>query len=153
MDAVSLARDLVRCNSVTPADGGAQAVLINALEGQGFSVTKLKYGNIENFFAERPGPGAHLCFAGHTDVVPPGEGLTGTAVAGAILLAAAQEPKAIDAHYRQFLGYGVNIAEGGTGRAPATARTRPPVAPSRANGTPAALARSAIGSELRAVMT
>ncbi len=74
MDAVSLARDLVRCNSVTPADGGAQAVLINVLENQGFTVTKLKYGEIENFFAERPGPGAHLCFAGHTDVVPPGEG-------------------------------------------------------------------------------
>ena len=74
MDAVSLARDLVRCNSVTPADGGAQAVLINVLENQGFTVTKLKYGEIENFFAERPGPGPHLCFAGHTDVVPPGEG-------------------------------------------------------------------------------
>jgi succinyl-diaminopimelate desuccinylase len=74
MDAVSLARDLVRCNSVTPADGGAQAVLINALESLGFTVTKLKYGNIENFFAERAGPGPHLCFAGHTDVVPPGEG-------------------------------------------------------------------------------
>jgi succinyl-diaminopimelate desuccinylase len=74
MDAASLARDLVRCNSVTPADGGAQAVLIDVLENQGFTVTKLKYGEIENFFAERPGPGPHLCFAGHTDVVPPGEG-------------------------------------------------------------------------------
>jgi succinyl-diaminopimelate desuccinylase len=74
MDAVSLARGLVRCNSVTPADGGAQAVLINALESLGFAVTRLRYGEIENFFAERPGPGPHLCFAGHTDVVPPGEG-------------------------------------------------------------------------------
>lgn len=74
MDAVSLARALVRCNSVTPADGGAQAVLINILEDHGFTVTNLKYGEIENFFAERPGPGPHLCFAGHTDVVPPGAG-------------------------------------------------------------------------------
>ena len=74
MDVVSLARELVRCNSVTPADGGAQAVLINVLENHGFTVTKLKYGEIENFFAERPGPGPHLCFAGHTDVVPPGAG-------------------------------------------------------------------------------
>jgi succinyl-diaminopimelate desuccinylase len=74
MDPVALARDLVRCNSVTPADGGAQAVLINVLENLGFTVTKLKYGNIENFFAERAAPGPHLCFAGHTDVVPPGEG-------------------------------------------------------------------------------
>ncbi len=76
MDPVALARDLVRCNSVTPADGGAQAVLINVLETLGFAVTKLKYGNIENFFAERAAPGPHLCFAGHTDVVPPGEGWT-----------------------------------------------------------------------------
>lgn len=74
MDAAALARDLVRCNSVTPADGGAQAVLIQALEGLGFTVTRLRFGEIENFFAERPGPGPHLCFAGHTDVVPPGEG-------------------------------------------------------------------------------
>lgn len=74
MDAVQLARDLVRCNSVTPADGGAQAVLIAALEGLGFAVTRLRFGEIENFFAERQGPGPHLCFAGHTDVVPPGEG-------------------------------------------------------------------------------
>jgi succinyl-diaminopimelate desuccinylase len=74
MDPVRLARDLVRCHSVTPADGGAQDVLINILQDQGFIVTKLKFGEIENFFAERPGPGPHLCFAGHTDVVPPGEG-------------------------------------------------------------------------------
>lgn len=74
MDAVSLARDLVRCNSVTPADGGAQAVLINALETLGFTVNRLRYGDIENFFAERAAPGPHLCFAGHTDVVPPGTG-------------------------------------------------------------------------------
>jgi succinyl-diaminopimelate desuccinylase len=74
MDPVALARALVRCNSVTPADGGAQGVLINVLEEQGFTVTKLKFGEIENFFAERAAPGPHLCFAGHTDVVPPGEG-------------------------------------------------------------------------------
>jgi succinyl-diaminopimelate desuccinylase len=74
ISAPALLRDLLRCPSVTPADGGAQAVLIAALEGLGFTVTKLRFGEIENFFAERPGPGKHLCFAGHTDVVPPGEG-------------------------------------------------------------------------------
>jgi len=74
ISAPALLRDLLRCPSVTPADGGAQAVLIAALEGLGFEVTRLKFGEIENFFAERKGPGRHLCFAGHTDVVPPGEG-------------------------------------------------------------------------------
>ena len=74
IDPVALAQDLLRCNSVTPADGGAQAVLIRALEGLGFTVTRLRFGEIENFFAERAGQGPHLCFAGHTDVVPPGEG-------------------------------------------------------------------------------
>jgi succinyl-diaminopimelate desuccinylase len=74
MDGVVLAQDLLRCHSVTPADGGAQAVLAAALERLGFVVTKLRFGAIENFFAERPGAGKHLCFAGHTDVVPPGAG-------------------------------------------------------------------------------
>ena len=74
ISAPALLRDLLRCPSVTPADAGAQGVLIGALEGLGFEVTKLRFGEIENFFAERKGAGKHLCFAGHTDVVPPGEG-------------------------------------------------------------------------------
>jgi succinyl-diaminopimelate desuccinylase len=74
MDGLVLAQELLRCRSVTPADGGAQAVLAAALERLGFSVTKLRFGAIENIFAERPGAGKHLCFAGHTDVVPPGTG-------------------------------------------------------------------------------
>ncbi len=74
MDPLPLARELLRCRSVTPADGGAQASLSAALERAGFSVTRLRFGGIENLFAERPGPGARLCFAGHTDVVPPGDG-------------------------------------------------------------------------------
>lgn len=74
ISAPALLRDLLRCASVTPADDGAQAVLVGALEGLGFEVTKLCFGGIENFFAERKAPGRHLCFAGHTDVVPPGDG-------------------------------------------------------------------------------
>jgi succinyl-diaminopimelate desuccinylase len=69
-----LAEALLRCNSVTPADGGAQSVLAAQLEALGFSVTRLRFGEIENLFAERAGPGPKLCFAGHTDVVPPGQG-------------------------------------------------------------------------------
>jgi succinyl-diaminopimelate desuccinylase len=74
MDALGLAQALIRCPSVTPLDAGAQAVLSEALEEIGFEVTRLRFGQIENLYAERPGHGAHLCFAGHTDVVPPGEG-------------------------------------------------------------------------------
>jgi len=73
MDPLPLAQALLRCRSVTPADDGAQAVLAAALEQTGFTVTRLRFGAIENLFAERAGPGPHLCFAGHTDVVPPGD--------------------------------------------------------------------------------
>lgn len=74
MDPLPLAQALLRCRSVTPADDGAQSVLAVQLARLGFTVTRLRFGEIENLFAERLGPGAHLCFAGHTDVVPPGEG-------------------------------------------------------------------------------
>jgi succinyl-diaminopimelate desuccinylase len=72
MDPLPLAQSLLRCPSITPEDAGAQAILAEALEDLGFTVTHLPFANIKNFHAERPGPGAHLCFAGHTDVVPPG---------------------------------------------------------------------------------
>ncbi len=72
-DPLPLAQDLLRCRSVTPADGGAQSVLAAALETYGFTVTRLRFGRIENLYAERGGTGPHLCFAGHTDVVPPGD--------------------------------------------------------------------------------
>jgi succinyl-diaminopimelate desuccinylase len=72
IDPLPLAQALIRCASVTPADAGAQGVLAEALERLGFTVTRLRYGIIENLFA-RLGDGApHICFAGHTDVVPVG---------------------------------------------------------------------------------
>lgn len=74
ISAPDLLRDLLRCPSITPSDAGAQDVLVNALAALGFKVTRLRFGEIENFFAEREGAGRHLCFAGHSDVVPPGEG-------------------------------------------------------------------------------
>lgn len=74
ISAPALLRDLLRCPSVTPDDAGAQDVLVKTLTGLGFEVTRLRFGEIENFFAERQGEGRHLCFAGHSDVVPPGEG-------------------------------------------------------------------------------
>ena len=74
IDPVALAQDLIRCKSVTPADGGAQDVLAVALEGLGFTVWRLPFGTTPNLFARRGSGASHLCFAGHTDVVPPGEG-------------------------------------------------------------------------------
>jgi succinyl-diaminopimelate desuccinylase len=71
-DPLLLAQALMRCRSVTPADGGAQLVLAAELERLGFAVTRLRFGNIDNLFAERGTSGPSLCFAGHTDVVPTG---------------------------------------------------------------------------------
>lgn len=72
MDPLPLAQALIRCNSVTPADGGAQDVLAAALEPLGFQVWRLPFGTTPNLFARRGQAGSHLCFAGHTDVVPAG---------------------------------------------------------------------------------
>jgi succinyl-diaminopimelate desuccinylase len=73
IDPVELARDLIRCPSVTPADAGAMAIVERALTGIGFSCRRMTFGGIENLYARRGSGGANLCFAGHTDVVPPGE--------------------------------------------------------------------------------
>ena len=71
-DPLPLAQALIRCPSVTPADAGAQDVVAAALTQLGFTVHRLRFGAIANLFA-RIGTGApHICFAGHTDVVPPG---------------------------------------------------------------------------------
>ena len=82
-DPLPIARDLIRRASVTPRDDGAMAVLEAALAPLGFALHRLRYGDVENLFAIREGRAGeggnrrpHLCFAGHTDVVPPGEGWT-----------------------------------------------------------------------------
>ena len=73
-DPVALTQALIRCASVTPADAGAQDVLADVLQGLGFTVTRLRFGEIENFYARIGTAGPHVCFAGHTDVVPAGAG-------------------------------------------------------------------------------
>ncbi|ESQ75104.1 succinyl-diaminopimelate desuccinylase [Asticcacaulis sp. AC402] len=72
IDTVALTQSLIRRESVTPADGGAMDVVQRALEGLGFTCTRLKFGEIENLYARRGTTGPNLCFAGHTDVVPGG---------------------------------------------------------------------------------
>ena len=77
MDVVELAQALIRCRSVTPADDGALDVVQRALESLGFACTRLPFGpddyRVDNLFARRGTGAPHLCFAGHTDVVPPGD--------------------------------------------------------------------------------
>jgi len=71
-DPLPLAQSLIRCASVTPADDGAQDVLGATLQRLGFTIHRLRYGTIENVFARLGTEGPHICFAGHTDVVPVG---------------------------------------------------------------------------------
>ena len=78
IDPIALTQALVRCPSVTPADDGALDVVQTALDGLGFTCWRLPFeqeghARIDNLFARRGGDGPHLCFAGHTDVVPPGD--------------------------------------------------------------------------------
>jgi succinyl-diaminopimelate desuccinylase len=74
IDPIAFAQDLIRRPSVTPADAGAMDVLQRALDGLGFECRRMRFGDIENLYARigsRNMP--NLCFAGHTDVVPPGD--------------------------------------------------------------------------------
>ncbi|MCB1783759.1 MAG: succinyl-diaminopimelate desuccinylase [Alphaproteobacteria bacterium] len=74
--AVTLAKDLIACPSVTPEDAGAQVLLAKFLEQAGFTSTHLTFGEgvqkTPNLFARIGNRGPHLCYGGHTDVVPPG---------------------------------------------------------------------------------
>ena len=78
IDPVALASELIRRPSVTPQDAGVLGVLENALKPLGFACHRLKFEHpgtapVENLFAKHAaGEGKHFCFAGHTDVVPPG---------------------------------------------------------------------------------
>lgn len=88
-DALVLAQALLRADSVTPARGAVFDVLEAALVPLGFAVDRFVTGEapdgpVENMIATRPGTGRHLAFAGHVDVVPPGEGWTGSPWSGAV---------------------------------------------------------------------
>jgi succinyl-diaminopimelate desuccinylase len=77
-DPVAIARDLVRCRSVTPEDGGALAYLQGVLAKAGFIVHRMTFAEpgtapIENLYARIGSEKPNLVFAGHTDVVPPGD--------------------------------------------------------------------------------
>jgi succinyl-diaminopimelate desuccinylase len=76
--AVALTRELIRCPSVTPADAGALDVVEKALKAAGFETHRVVFSeagtpDIDNLFAKIGEGAPHLAFAGHTDVVPPGD--------------------------------------------------------------------------------
>ena len=70
---LALTRDLIACASVTPEDAGCQLLMMARLEQAGFAVEPLRFGEVDNFWATRGSSGPLLVFAGHTDVVPPGD--------------------------------------------------------------------------------
>jgi succinyl-diaminopimelate desuccinylase len=77
-DAVSITRDLIRCRSVTPADAGALGVLENILKAAGFEIHRVTFSepgtaDVDNLYARIGTSAPHITFAGHTDVVPPGD--------------------------------------------------------------------------------
>ncbi len=69
---LALAQELVSRASVTPEDAGCQPLLMRRLAALDFACTPLRFGAVDNFWAERGEAGALFCFAGHTDVVPAG---------------------------------------------------------------------------------
>jgi succinyl-diaminopimelate desuccinylase len=74
IDALALAQALIRRPSVTPKDAGALDVLETVLKELGFTIHRLPFGEVDNLYARRGEGAPHFCFAGHTDVVPVGEG-------------------------------------------------------------------------------
>ena len=75
---LALAQELIRCNSVTPADGGTLEALQRALQTLGFRCTRLPFSepgtpDVDNLYARLGTDAPNFCFAGHTDVVPVGD--------------------------------------------------------------------------------
>src|SRR6056297_3362096 len=75
LDPARLTADLIRCPSVTPAEGGALRLLEGVLSGAGFACTRVERGEVSNLFARWGDRGAAKSFGfnGHTDVVPVGD--------------------------------------------------------------------------------
>lgn len=70
---IELLCELIRRPSVTPNDAGCQAILAQRLEALGFVCEDMPFGEVSNLWARRGKARPVLCFAGHTDVVPPGD--------------------------------------------------------------------------------
>ncbi len=71
-DTLQLAKALIACRSITPADDGALAVVATRLSAAGFQCERLDRGSVSNLWARYGDSGPLVCLAGHVDVVPPG---------------------------------------------------------------------------------
>jgi len=69
---LALTKDLISRNSVTPEDKGCQELMIKRLEAIGFQIERLRFDDVDNFWARRGTNAPVIGFAGHTDVVPTG---------------------------------------------------------------------------------
>jgi len=69
---IELTQQLVRCESVTPVDGGCQKIIADRLTPLGFKHTNLRFEDVDNLWTVTEGEGPLFVFAGHTDVVPTG---------------------------------------------------------------------------------
>ncbi len=72
-DAAALTQTLVKCPSVTPIEAGTLTIVSEFLSARGFTIERLDSGEVCNLYARRGTSSPHLCFLGHTDVVPPGD--------------------------------------------------------------------------------
>ncbi len=70
---LELAQALISRPSISPEDGTCQALLCERLEKLGFTIEAMPFGEVTNTWARKGSDGPVLCFAGHTDVVPPGD--------------------------------------------------------------------------------
>ncbi len=71
-ETLELTKTLISRPSISPTDGGCQEIIADRLGACGFQIEKLQYGPVANLWARRGKGGPLFCFAGHTDVVPPG---------------------------------------------------------------------------------
>lgn len=73
-DPINLAQALIRAPSVTPVEAGALDLVERELTRLGFRTTRYKFGEVDNLYARLGAAAPNFCFAGHVDVVPPGDG-------------------------------------------------------------------------------
>jgi len=71
-ETIALMQELIRRPSITPDDAGCQEIIAARLSAIGFDCESMQFGKVQNLWARRGDTGPVLCFAGHTDVVPPG---------------------------------------------------------------------------------
>ena len=72
-DTLALCKNLISRHSVSPEDAGCQELMCTRLQALGFTIEHMPFGDVSNFWAKRGDSSPLVCFAGHTDVVPPGD--------------------------------------------------------------------------------